>query len=498
MPNDASASPPAPPVRSWHPGRGAMLQIVLAAVLLAAVNYAGFHYYGRWDWSRSQKYQLSDMTRRVLRDLPDKATVYVVFSPTGSGPGYEIFGDVTNLLKEYQLAQRDKVHVEFVDPMRNPTRARELQARLQFDGEENLLVVETAGRTKFLTVTDLADYDFSRMMAGEPPRVAAFKGEQALTGALVELGSEKPRTVYFLQGQGEAAVGEGSPLQLLLGYVARLGVRIEPLNLALTPAVPSEAGAVVVAGPAYDLPGPVVEALARYWEAQGRLVVLLDPEASTPRLHGLLAAAGIRPRDDRVLRTVPLGTLTGILRDVTGVFVPDNRITRRLQGANATFLGGTQSLALSAEGKPGLTVEPLIEAAEGFWGETRHVTDEQTGVAFDEGEDTGAPVVLAAMAEKGGVAEDTVAVSSSRMVVVGNSRFVQEDALTGPDLDFFLSSLGWLLDRQQLIGVAPKTVRAFTLSLSDEQMASISLYTMVVMPGTAALVGLLVAWRRRR
>lgn len=478
---------------------GVTVQILLAAVLLGAVNYAGFHYYQRWDHSRTQKYRISDLTERVIRALPEKTTIYVVFSPTSNAPGYELYPDVANLLKEYQMVKRDTLHVEFVDPMRHLTRARELQAKYQFGPDENLLIVDCAGRTKFINAVDLADYDFSGMMTGEPARITAFRGEQALTGALLEVSEPQKRTVYFLQGQGEPPIlGETAPLAILRDYITRQGVTVEPLNADHAGAIPEDASVVVIAGAAYDVSPGTRGMLEEYWEKQGRLLVLLDPDATVPNIHALLARAGIRPRDDRILRTVPLGTITGILREVTGVFSAENRVTRRLQGVNALFLGNTQSLEITAAPRQDLAVESMITAAPGFWGETEYLIDNTTGVAFDEATDHAPPLVIAAMAEQGGVTDDNVAVSSSRMVVVGNAEFARDAALTEANLDFLLSALNWMLDQHKLIGVAPKTIREFTLSLTGDQTGRILLYTMIVIPGAAALAGLVVWWRRRR
>ena len=476
---------------------GVTLQILLACVLLGAVNYAGFHYYLRSDWSPAQKYRLGEQTRGVLGALPAPATVYVFFSPTTAAPGFEVYGDVMNLLKEYQFAAGDKLTVEYIDPMRNLGRARELQARFEFGPEENLVVVESGGKTKQISAVDMAEYDLIPQLSGDPPRVVAFKGEQALTSALIELGEATQRTVYFLQGQGEPRVGADSTLSLLQEYIARQGVRVAPLNLGVTGTVPEDAAGIFLAGPRYDLPPATAGLLGDYWTKDGRIMVLLDPAAETPLLREFLVSAGITPLDDRVLRTVELGFATGIVRDVVGTFSAVNRVTRRLQGAEALLPGATCSLELDEKVK-GTLVEPLITAEEPFWGERDHVTDESKGVAFEAGADTAAPLVVAAMAERGGVADEKVDVGSARLVVVGNSEFVSDGIVTEPNLDFVLNALNWMLDRGHLAGIAPKTVRAFNLNLTDLETSRIALYTLVVIPAVAALAGVVVWWRRRR
>ena len=475
---------------------GVAFQIVLACVLLGAVNYAGFHYYLRSDWSPAQKYRLGEQTIGLLGQLPAAVTVYVFFSPTTAAPGFEIYGDVMNLLKEYQFTAGDKLTVECIDPMRNLGRARELQARFEFGPEENLVVVESGGKTKQISAVDMAEYDFIPQLSGDPPRVVAFKGEQALTSALIELGEETQRTVYFLQGQGEPRVGGGSTLSLLQEYIARQGVRVAPLNLGVTGGVPEDAAGILIVGPRYDLPPASAQLLGDYWTRDGRIMVLLDPAAETPLLREFLASAGITPLDDRVLRTVELGFVTAIVRDVVGTFSAVSRVTRRLYGAEAMLPGATCSLELNAKTE-GTLVEPLITAGEPFWGEKDHVTDESKGVAFDAGADTAAPLIVAAMAERGGVADEKVDVGSARLVVVGNSEFVSDGVVTEPNLDFGLNALNWMLDRGHLTGIAPKTVRAFSLNLTDLETGRIALYTLVLIPAAAALAGIIVWWRRR-
>lgn len=476
---------------------GVAVQVMLAAVLLVAVNYTSFHYYHRGDWSPGQKYRVSELTKSALKKLPGAVKIYVFFSPTAASPGYEVYGDAVSLLKEYQFLAGDKLTVEYIDPMRNLGRARELQAKFQFGPEENLIIVEMDGRSKQISAIDMAEYDYLAQMTGDPPRLLAFKGEQALTSAIIEVSEPKQRTVYFLQGQGEAGPGVDSAISLLAEYIAKQGVKTEPLSLALAGAIPEDAGAVVIAGARYDPPPAALDILRRYWETNARLLVLLDPDSPTPQLRELLASAGINPRDDRVLRTVQLGFATGILRDVTGRFSPVNRVTRRLQNAEAMLPAATCSLELDESNKE-VPVQAMITAEAPFWGETFYITDEEKGVRFEEDQDTAAPLVVAAMSERGGVTDQNLDLSASRLVVVGNNAFVEDGSITEPNLDFVLSSLNWLLDRGHLARIAPKSVRAFNLSLTDAETGRLALYTLVVIPSLAAIAGLVVWLRRRR
>jgi hypothetical protein len=110
-------------------------------------------------------------------------------------------------------------------------------------------------------------------------------------------------------------------------------------------------------------------------------------------------------------------------------------------------------------------------------------------------------VIVAASAEKGGVRDERVDVATSRMVVVGNSTFVQDAALASANaqgnLDFMGSVINRLLERTKLTGIAPRPVANFNLSLTDTQLRGIALYVVVIIPAAVALLGLLMGLRRR-
>jgi len=193
------------------------------------------------------------------------------------------------------------------------------------------------------------------------------------------------------------------------------------------------------------------------------------------------------------------GIVRGVLKEITGDFVGGSPITKRLTNVNANFTGGaTQSLTLDTERSKasGIKLKPLIQASKGFWGEI-HYADAAQGVYFDPKEDHIDPVV-AASAEKGAVSDDRVRVDSSRLIVVGSSAFLANQTITEADMDFVLNSLNWLLDREEVIGITPKTAHNLSLNLTQSQLSLIALLVMGAIPAGAGLLGVIVWLKRRR
>ena len=480
------------------------LQILAAILLALSILGWSLGHYTRFDFSRSHKFELSNQSKETMWNLGSPARIIVYFSPSSLSTGSELYGDIVAMLREYQFHAhhfRD-LTVERLDPLRDPAHARELQAKYKFSGDENVLIIDYKDRSTVIPVPEMGEYDTAPTQYGDRPRLIAFRGEQVLTSALIGLVEPSSnKKAYFLQGHGEGLPGV-PPFQLIGQNLKRQNISTAPLSLQPGASVPGDAAIVIIAGAHFDPAPSELEAMQTYWNAGGHLLVLLDPTGDTPGLNSFLNGIGITPRNDRVLRLVNLGSAMGILRDVTGEFVPGSEVTARLLGLNVLFLGNTESLALrkpspDAAGAGSNTFRPLVQAVHGFWGCNDYANADGRGVHFDQARDTPYPVVIAAMADLGGVHDDRVSLGASRMIVVGNSDFLKDKFLAETGLDFFSSSINTLVDRTRLTGTTPKTKEFFTLNLDSLQLQLLALWTMMAVPLFAALLGGAILWRRR-
>src|SRR6266699_93938 len=221
-------------IRRVRIGFNVLAQIVLVLFLAAMVNSIAFKHYARWDFSRDQKYALSDKTKRFLDTLKGKMRVTVFFPP-----GTPISTDVQNLLTEYQYAGKGKVDIEHIDPERNLSRAKELFDKYKVVTDESLLVLDYDGRNKTVKASEMADVDQSGMALGEGPRVAAFKGEQAITSAMIDLVEGKKKTLGYVTGHKEPALSEGSAISVLKTFIENENITLQGLNLFDVDAIPA-------------------------------------------------------------------------------------------------------------------------------------------------------------------------------------------------------------------------------------------------------------------
>jgi hypothetical protein len=482
---------------------------VLVLFLAAMVNSLAFRHYKRWDFSRDQKYALSDKTKRFLDSIKGKMRITIFFAPTTP-----ITADVQNLLTEYQYAAKGKIDVENIDPERNLSRAKEMFDKYKIVTDESLLVIDYAGRNKTVKASEMADIDQSGMAFGEGPRVTAFKGEQAITAAMMDLVEGKKNTLGYVTGHKEPPIAEvlspaafgqrppASPISVLKTFIENENIKFQELNLFNEPQIPPDIRAVMIIGPQYDLSDREMTLLRDFWEKQGRILLLLDPAIKTPKLNAFLNGLGVRINDDRLMVFLRTGIQElALTRDVQAHFLGTSSITRRLADVRALFFGGTSSLTLEPERVRAAKIhlEPLIQAEKGYFAETDYNTDDQAKLQADAQKNPGDALTIGASIEKGGSADERVQMNSARMVVVSNATFIQDKALTQDQqaLDFISGCVNWLLSREQLIGISPKVPKTLTFTLTERGLSNVRWLILVLMPLIPAVFGTVVWWQRR-
>jgi ABC-type uncharacterized transport system involved in gliding motility auxiliary subunit len=478
-------------------GLNVLVQVVLVIFLAAVVNALAFRHYKRWDFSRDQKYALSDKTKRFLGTIKNKMRVTVFFGPT-----VPIATDVQNLLTEYQYAAKGKIDIENIDPERNLSRAKEMFEKYKVVSEESLVVIDYEGHNKTVKASEMAEFDQGNPMTGDSPRVTAFKGEQTVTSAMMDLVEGKKNTIGYVLGHKEPPLTPDGPVSTLKTFIENENIKFQELNLFDVGAIPVDLKAIIIAGPQYDFSDREMKLLRDFWDKQGRILLLIDPAAKTPKLSAFLNELGVKVNDDRLVAKIKTGIEeVARVRDVIARFLPDTPVTRRLADVRAPFLGGTSSITLEGERvrAGNIQVQPLAQAEKAYWGEVDYNSTDEAKLQFDPTRDHASPLTIAVSVEKGGSEDERVQMNSSRMVVVSNATFIQENALTQGQqaLDFVSAAVNWLLSREQLIGIAPKVPKPLSFSLSDEALGSVRWIILVLLPLIPAVIGGAVWWRRR-
>jgi ABC-type uncharacterized transport system involved in gliding motility auxiliary subunit len=480
-------------------GANVLVQILAVLALVVMVNWLTSRHYLRFDWTKSGYYKLSEKTKQVVRSLKQPLDV-VVFLPESGRQEYvqKVLEDVRNLLKEFQFYGKDRLRVEYVDPQRDLARAQQLVTQYNLDSPD-VVIFANGTRHKYIRLDEMVDLDRGPEMT-EEPRVKAFKGEGLFLAAIQTVTEEAPPKVYFITGHGERDpedFGQANGYSEIARYIKRDNITVEKWNLQEKQALPTDAGAIVIAGPRKAFSQMELDALELYLKNKGRLLIMLDPRTQSG-LEAFLRRWGVQVDEDLAMSKAGVLLGTELLNvNAVGADYAAHPITAKLADTNTEF-PYARSIRRVPHPESGtadqLRVTVLVRAGAEYWGETNPDTEH---AAFNAATDIAGPLPLAVAVETSKPQGVNVDIGVTRMVVVGTSRFVDNSDLAGGNLDFFMNSLNWLLQREQLVAVSPKTPEEFRLAMSPNQQMAVYVLVMGGMPLAVAVVGLMV-WLGRR
>ena len=542
--SDAPATPR--PIRRTSIATNVALQVLAGLMLLGVVNYLSYRHFRRWDLTRDRQFTLTPQTENFLKSLRGRTEVVAVF-PKGSDEEKEIRA----LLEEYKRAARPRVVVDFLDLNREPSRRLEMEKKFALNITQHGLIVSKqaappkgkptaeppaptppapssavappatpgapavapaaappARRTRFVSAEQIFTYDSD----GPQRRLVEFRGEDLLTSALIGVNQKSPPVIYVLTGNiGNlpAARAPGGQVitaeNVLWDMAAKQDAHVRTLGLTGLAEIPGDATAIVSIRPGLDFTQREIDLIEQWWTTRkgAGLLFLLDPEADVPRLDGFLARYGVRPRQDRVLKVLTTAQGTRKELEVPAAFNPQSPITAPLGGTAVTLPEQSKTLRLEEDSRvlraAALEVTPLVLARPDYWGETRPEDPAPRRDPADTGEPD--PLILAASIERGGQQDQRLSAAASRIIAVGNAALIDPDRETtrvNPvAYDFVSSSLSWLLDREELIGIASRRLPGYHLELAPGHTAKILGLCLGLLPA-AVLTLLLAVWSARR
>jgi ABC-type uncharacterized transport system involved in gliding motility auxiliary subunit len=441
------------------------LQVCLLLVGLGLLQVVAERTNLRFDLTPTRGLSLSPVTRKVLAEVAAPLRITVFFR-RGTREQY------ADLLERFRGVNR---HIEFelLDLDRFPDRARSL---------------------------GVAQYGRAAVEYGGHRAVVLAAPEEQLAGGVLRAVRGRERRVLFTSGHGERTPGGDQD------SYGRLAGALEAENYApegrafLEAPVPAGTDLVVVAGPKHDfLPQEVAE-LARYLQAGGGVLMLLDP-APLPNLAAFLAAMGIRLGDDFIVDRERRLLGTDGLAAVVELFKRGNPVSD--PSANPIESGVVLPSARTVDvvaAVPGIEAESIARTAPTAWAMADAGRARRGEEPSEARHDTpGAASVVVKAEVRGGAGHPP-----GRLVVVGDADFASDaylDLLGNRDL--VLNAVAWAGEEQALTGMrnkqVPEVLRPLSpLVLTEGQARAIFLAGVVVEPAAVLLLGLTLVGLRRR
>jgi ABC-type uncharacterized transport system involved in gliding motility auxiliary subunit len=269
------------------------------------------------------------------------------------------------------------------------------------------------------------------------------------------------------------------------------------LSLAQIPEIPSDASAIIIAGPDKDLTEQEIQIVYDYLRKGGRLLLLLEPDP-LPAFKNLLARWAITVNDGTVVDLA--SSLSGqpqtplIKREQYFTEGPVSAITAAL---DQSYLPGTASFgpSLPPEEMPDSIIHYPIARTTLLSCLTPDPAESDCSV-----EGFGIRVPAMALQAVAPINEDPMpnAPQETKIVIFGDTDFATNFHLYSlSNRDMLLNTVNWLTEDISLASVRPKIIAFRFMVVTARQMQLIRGLSWIVLPaGMVLLAG--VAWWRRR
>jgi len=449
---------------------------VVAAALVAtfAANVALYRHDVHWDVTRVHSFTPSPDARRVVESLANDVAITYFYQKQDPA------SRAARTMLEILGRSSRHLAVRAVDADQNPGLAGRLGVR-----GYNVAVLESGGRRLHVMTTD----------------------ERDVALAILRVTRASTKTICFGTGHGQYDVdnfeyhthfegvqrhshgAEGAAVVLMeqhgAGRLRRaldaLGFSVRKVVVATAGRVPEDCAAFVEVGPRTPYTPREVDALRAYLAAGGSALLLLDIDfVVDERLRRVLADAGVAVGD-------------GVVVDPLDHYFTDEQMVAVLRYVTHPI---TRGLALSFY--PGARPVDVVSApratSRALFASSTESYVRPLGPGRDTASRRGArPLAVAAEGRLGD------AVSEFRLVVVGDADFASNSFFPYmSNGDVTLATVAWLVREERAPTLKPPVEVLPKVTLTERDVRSIFLLTVVALPAAVVGAGTFVWWRRRR
>jgi ABC-type uncharacterized transport system involved in gliding motility auxiliary subunit len=442
----------------------ALVYVLIVITAVVIVNVLANRYTKSYDATSNKRYSLSEQTAKIVKGLNGNATILYFDQGTR-------FQHAKDLLDEYSSLS-PKIHVDYIDPDKNPQQARE------------------AG---------IKNYGTALVQVGDRKEEAKSMTEEGVTGALIRVLKNRTRTVCFVAGSGEHQIDESdrngySDFKELVG---KDNYDAKSIDLLQKAEVPSDCTALVIGGPTRDYQQPEVDAIKKYVEDGGRALLMLDPPlkigrseiAENDALTNLLQSWGVAMDKNLILDLNPIGQLAGLGPQVA--LVTSYETQPIVNGMKGTATGFPLSRSIEIKNGDKTTVQKLFDSSS-----TSLATNNLNSPAIDPNDPKNkkGPLTLAAAGTYNTGKQD----SQGRLVVVGSSSWAANSFMKfNGNSDLALNTIDWLASDEDLISIRPKQEEDRRITMTRAQLSMVRITSQFLLPLAVVFAGVSVWWRRR-
>lgn len=449
--------------------------IVAVLVLVILVNMIAQSLpekYASIDVTAEKLYSISDDTKELVSNLSEDITIYVINSKDNRD-------DTVDRTLEGYKDLSSHIKVEYKDPAKYPN----FYAQYTSDSiTTNSLIVVSDKRSKVIDYNSLYETEIDYTTYTQT--ATGYDAEGQITSAISFVTSDNLPKVYVIEGHDEEALDS-----TFTATLAKENIETESINLLQYDAVPEDAQAIMILSPHSDFAKDDADKVIDYLSKGGKAFITTGvTDKDMTNFKSILEYYNVTVLDGMVVENDTnhyYGNPFYVFPDVAY-----DTLTDGIYGNKLIFAPYAQGLTLS-EGEDISFTELLTTTDKSF---NKADTANMQDFAQEEGDAQG-PFTLGLLATK--QLDDNVSVAAIFSSEVMFTQSINSYTSDG-NLQLFTNVWSSLVEHESTVSIPVKSLQSSTLTVTQGSFIWLALLTVVVIPVTLLVTGIVIWVKRRR
>lgn len=458
-------------------GAYSIFNILVAAALTILVN-VGLNFipdqYVSYDVTENKLFTLTEDTLQYVQGMTEDVTIYVLVNKDSKDE------DLDRTLKQLESAS-GCIHVEYVNPISNPMfyyKYTDMQPAA------NSLIIVSGNADAVVDFNDIYEYGYDYSTGNY--EIIGYDGEGQILSALTRVEEDNIPKFYAVTWHEELELDER-----FLDVLDKENMEYETLHLNTVDAVPEDAQCIILNAPLNDYSTDDVEKVLAYLEQGGHVLVTLAQAQiyeGLPNFEQIIGYYGVSAVDGVIVET-DRSYYYQTPYDLFPIIEYDEITERIYDGTVLAPMSRGLSYDVDSED---IRYRPLLMTSDEAFSkaDVTNLEDYRKNDADIDG-----PFVIALETERpteSGEVSQAVIVSTEYMFTAG-----ADDIVPGYNVKLFGSILSSLADRNTSVVVPIKYYELPNLVFSARTVYIVALVSIIVLPLSCLIVGLVI-WLRRR
>ncbi len=499
------------------------------------------------DLTTSNLYEVSDETIDYIKNLEDPVEI-AVSSEESTLEKDSYLKMVTEMLKKYQ-SYSSEVEITYFDTTKNPDILSKYQSKYSGTISSDNVIVCSGDRVRVFPLSDFFEMDQNKLQyyyygqATLAECITAFKGEQSLTNAIMNVTDANPQRVGFIGTSNGNSIynptnGNVYAAQVLSTLLDDNGYDVTQLDMVTDEISAEDYDVLVLPAPVNDLTVDAIEKLETFLHNDGnlgkRLLYIADfTQGNTPNLDAFLKdwnivvdtsyviddnaatqqavtllVAGNQRMYTPIVTQVSSDYSSGLANTSLPIVAPISRPILTRDANNGRVVTNLLTTADTSYCVP-LNLDGNAEKAESAWdaangveqateASTEEATEETTTTSFDVANAERSSYSVMAFSQNQ-VSQDNALLESDVMVIGSMGYFdvyVAQDTSYN-NAEYFISALNTICGKSDNIVIASKNMNLTSMDVTASQMKMVTTVVILVIPAIMVVIGIVI-WARRK